>query len=63
MRSLRASHWRKLAALTCSGGMLWAIIPFGCGQESLRLVTPILLDDTSNLLDDVIKAVAPLVLP
>ncbi len=46
------------------GGMtLFQIIPFSCGQPILRLVTPILLDDTSNGLDWLIRAVAPLVLP
>lgn len=45
------------------GGFLMQIIPFGCGQPILRLVTPILLDDTGNILDAVVKLVAPLVLP
>lgn len=63
MLSHSANTWRKLAALTLAGGILTAIIPFGCGQPILRLVTPVLLDDTTNVLDKLIRAVAPLVLP
>lgn len=49
--------------LTVAGGTLAQIIPFGCGQEILRTVTPYLLDDRINALDALIGAVAPLVLP
>ncbi len=49
--------------LTVAGGALTQIIPFGCGQEILRTVTPYLLDDRNNALDAIIRAVAPLVLP
>ncbi len=63
MTNFNNAFWRKLAALTLSGGVLMAIIPFGCGQPILRFVTPFLLDDTTNFLDRVIWTVAPLVLP
>ncbi len=42
---------------------VFQLIPFSCGQEILRLVTPILLDDTVNFLDALVETVAPLVLP
>lgn len=62
--SKRSMNWmRRAAVLSASGGIMLQIIPFGCGQSILRLVTPVLLDDTSNILDFVIRAVAPLVLP
>lgn len=54
---------RKLAVLVLSGGVLMQLIPFGCGQPILRFVTPYLLDDTNNIVDAIIRAVAPLVLP
>ncbi len=54
---------RRAARIVILSACLWQIIPFGCGQEILRLVTPILLDDTYNVLDGVVRAVAPLVLP
>ncbi|MBK8914567.1 MAG: hypothetical protein IPM64_08190 [Phycisphaerales bacterium] len=55
---------RKQTALLMCGGVLMQLIPFGClGQGILRTVTPMLLDDTVNILDRVIRAVAPLVLP
>ncbi|MFO0840058.1 MAG: hypothetical protein U1D55_16245 [Phycisphaerae bacterium] len=50
--------WALLAA-----GIVFQLIPFSCGQTILRLVTPVLLDDTVNGLDRLIEAVAPLVLP
>lgn len=55
--------WIKTWALLSTGAVVAQVIPFGCGQPILRLVTPILLDDTSNILDALIRAVAPLVLP
>lgn len=54
---------KKAAMLLATGGVLMQVIPFGCGQPILRLVTPILLDDTFNFLDSVVHLVAPLVLP
>ncbi len=54
---------RKYAAVCALSGILVQVIPFACGQNILRTVTPVLLDDTYNLLDWVIRAVAPLVLP
>lgn len=58
----QAAARRAMKMLAC-GAVLMQIIPFGCGQDILRLVTPVLLDDTYNVLDAVIRAVAPLVLP
>ena len=52
----------RRAALVLSG-MLCAIIPFSCGQEILRLVTPVYLDSSVSILDKIVSAVAPLVLP
>ncbi|MBW7904258.1 MAG: hypothetical protein LC135_13015 [Phycisphaerae bacterium] len=56
------SRRARFAALA---GTAWlsALIPFSCGQGILRAVTPVLLDDTRNALDAIIRAVAPLVLP
>ncbi len=54
---------RYLLKLLAPAAILTQIIPFACGQPILRLVTPILLDDTRNFLDGVVRAVAPLVLP
>ncbi len=62
--SKSSMRWmRRLAVMSATGGIMLQIIPFGCGQPILRLVTPVLLDDTSNVLDFIIRAVAPLVLP
>ena len=47
----------------CGAMAVFALIPFSCGQNILHLVSPILLDDTHNVLDAVVAAVAPLVLP
>ncbi|MBL8881043.1 MAG: hypothetical protein JNG88_18155 [Phycisphaerales bacterium] len=58
-----ASMKKKAAALCLVGAVVMQLIPFGCGQPILRLVTPILLDDTFNILDSVVHLVAPLVLP
>lgn len=58
-----ASMKKKAVALCLAGSVLTQLIPFGCGQPILRLVTPILLDDTFNMLDSVVHLVAPLVLP
>lgn len=55
--------WKKFAALLLGGGVIVQLIPFGCGQPILRFVTPYLLDDTNNIVDAIIRAVAPLVLP
>lgn len=52
----------RRAALLASG-TLCAIIPFSCGQEILRLVTPVYLDSSVSILDRIVTAVAPLVLP
>lgn len=57
------SSRQKWAMLLISGGLLMQVIPFGCGQGILHLVTPWLLNGTSNILDTVVKTVAPLVLP
>lgn len=47
-----------------AGALLLQLIPFGCGgQEILRLATPVFLDDTNNILDAVVRALAPLLLP
>lgn len=54
---------QRRAAWLAAAGVMLQLIPFSCGQGILRAVTPILLDDTSNMLDALIKAVAPLVLP
>ncbi|MCG3129226.1 MAG: hypothetical protein CHACPFDD_04144 [Phycisphaerae bacterium] len=59
--ALRRRH-RVIAALSL-GGVLMQLIPFSCGQPILRAVTPFLMDDAFNILDRVIFAVAPLVLP
>lgn len=60
----RTSTSTKLRFAGLAGvAWLFALIPFSCGQGILRAVTPVLLDGTSNVLDAVIKAVAPLVLP
>ncbi len=62
-RKLTYGVIRKYAALCAAGGILMQVIPFACGQNILRTVTPVLLDDTYNVLDWVIRLVAPLVLP
>ena len=54
---------RYMIKLLGPAAVLSQIIPFACGQDILRLVTPILLDDTYNVLDFVVRAVSPLVLP
>ncbi|GMU82687.1 MAG: hypothetical protein AMXMBFR47_25580 [Planctomycetota bacterium] len=59
----RSSFRRRAWLMLATGGVLMQVIPFGCGQPILRLVTPILLDDTFNVLDGVVRLVAPLVLP
>ncbi len=59
----RSSFRRRAWLMLATGGVLMQVIPFGCGQSILRLVTPILLDDTFNVLDGVVRLVAPLVLP
>ncbi|MCC6357291.1 MAG: hypothetical protein IT450_00995 [Phycisphaerales bacterium] len=59
----RSSFRRRAWLMLAIGGVLMQVIPFGCGQSILRLVTPILLDDTFNVLDGVVRLVAPLVLP
>lgn len=59
----RSSFRRRTWFMLATGGILMQVIPFGCGQSILRLVTPILLDDTFNVLDGVVRLVAPLVLP
>lgn len=56
----RLMRYSKLLVLS---GIVCQIIPFGCGQGILRLVTPVFLDDTVGLLDGIVRAVAPLVLP
>ncbi len=58
------SWWTTPAArrLMIGTGIVFQFLPFGCSQNILRLVTPVLLDDTVNILDNVITAVAPLVL-
>ena len=56
----RQVRYSKLLVL---GGVVCQLIPFGCGQGILRLVTPVFLDDTVGLLDGIVTAVAPLVLP
>lgn len=59
----RSSFRRRAWLMFAAGGVVMQVIPFGCGQPILRLVTPILLDDTFNMLDGVVRLVAPLVLP
>lgn len=56
---------RRLAKYLLAGSTLWALIPFGCGGQTIlrTIAAPILLDDTYNFLDALIRAVAPLVLP
>lgn len=54
---------RKMWMMTITTGVLCQLIPFSCGRGILNLVTPVFLDDTVNILDWVVKAVAPLVLP
>ncbi len=54
---------RKRWALLASTGVMFQLIPFGCGQNILHLVSPILLDGTNNFLDRVLAVIAPLVLP
>lgn len=53
----------KRGRVLMSSLFLMQIIPFGCGRNILNVVTPWLLDDTRNILDTVVRAVAPLVLP
>ena len=54
--------FRRVALV--SSAFLFALIPFSCGGQSiLRTVTPFLLGDSHNIIDDIIWAVAPLVLP
>jgi hypothetical protein len=60
---MSSRSWRRRLALIACGGFMLQIIPFSCGQPILKLVTPVLLDDTYNPLDFLIRAVAPLVLP
>ncbi len=55
------SKWRF--RLLVGSTVLLQVIPLSCGRPILSLVTPILLDSTTNFLDDLIKIVAPLVLP
>jgi hypothetical protein len=52
----------RRVAFILSGTMV-ALIPFSCGQEILRLVTPVYLDSSVSILDRIVTAVAPLVLP
>lgn len=54
---------RNFALLMLSSGVLLQVIPYGCGRNILHAVAPILLDGTTNILDQVIGVVAPLVLP
>ena len=54
------SKWIALSTTA----VLMQLIPFDClGQNILRLVTPVYLDDTHNLLERIVTFVAPLVLP
>ncbi|MBN2446389.1 MAG: hypothetical protein JXO22_06680 [Phycisphaerae bacterium] len=43
--------------------VLVGIIPWNCASPLLKSLTPILLNDGNGFLQEVIKAVAPLVLP
>lgn len=61
--SKRAALARKLMLMATCTGVMFQLIPFSCGRPILNLVTPVLLDDTFNGLDWLIRAVAPLVLP
>jgi hypothetical protein len=52
--------WTRMTASTV---LLFQLIPFACGQDILRLVSPVLLDDRYNALDTVVRFLAPLLLP
>ena len=54
---------RKHVWMLATGAVLMQVIPAGCSQNILHIVTPWLLNGTSNVLDTIVKAVAPLVLP
>lgn len=62
-QSTRSYRRARRALLVLSTGTMMQVIPFGCGQPILRAVTPILLDDTNNILDMVLRVIAPLLLP
>ena len=49
--------------LLAAAGILLQLIPFSCGRSILNLVTPVFFDDTFSILDRIVAAVAPLVLP
>lgn len=51
-------HWLLISSLGCLPA-----IPFACAQPLLRATTPILLDDTVNILDQVVWLLAPILLP
>jgi len=62
---MKRSTRHRLCKLLLAGGVLWQLIPFGCGGQTIlrSIAAPVLLDDTYNILDALIRAVAPLVLP
>ena len=51
-------HWLLWSSLGCLPAL-----PFACAQPLLRATTPILLDDTVNILDQVVWLLAPFLLP
>ena len=64
MTSQSHTRRRRIRVLSLLASVtLLQLIPFSCGQDILRVVTPFLLNDTTNILDFVVTAVAPLVLP
>lgn len=63
MPTSNARITRRLLALSAAGGLLFQLIPFSCGRGILNLVTPVFYDDAFSILDAIVAAVAPLVLP
>ncbi|MGE3180714.1 MAG: hypothetical protein AB7N71_03725 [Phycisphaerae bacterium] len=62
--SVRCRRFRVRFALLAATGVVFQLIPFGCGGRNiLNLVTPVFFDDTFGILDAIVAAVAPLVLP
>lgn len=59
---LSRSTYLRIAALGI-GGIALQLIPFSCGRTILNLVTPVFFDETFGILDRIVAAVAPLVLP
>lgn len=63
MQTMKTRTTRRLLVLSAAGGLLFQLIPFSCGRSILNLVTPVFFDDSFSILDRIVAAVAPLVLP